>query len=62
MTRPRYSEPAMGSDLQRKMVFKASPRHVGKTTLATRILERWPVNLYLNWDNHQRHFERYPVG
>jgi predicted AAA+ superfamily ATPase len=44
----RYLERQVRKDLQRKMVFVAGPRQVGKTTLARRLpgAERG----YLNWD------------
>ncbi len=57
MSEPRYLEPAMESDLKQKMVFMAGPRQVGKTTLAKRFLARWPVGLYLNWDNRDHRLE-----
>jgi predicted AAA+ superfamily ATPase len=42
-------------DLQKKMVFLGGPRQVGKTTLATSMLDKYfdghPA--YLNWDNEQ---------
>ncbi len=46
--RSRYLEPQVRRDLQRKMVFVAGPRQVGKTTLAKRMLAR--KTGYLNWD------------
>ena len=33
----RYLEPQVRKDLQRKMVFIAGPRQVGKTTLARQL-------------------------
>ena len=57
MTKPRYLEPAIKSDLKQKMVFMAGPRQVGKTTLAKRILASWPEGLYLNWDNRDHRLE-----
>lgn len=47
-TLQRYLEGQVQKDLQRKMVFVAGPRQVGKTTLARRILGARPG--YLNWD------------
>lgn len=47
----RYLEGAVTADLQKRMVFVAGPRQVGKTTLARRILAAFPSHLYLNWDN-----------
>jgi uncharacterized protein len=44
----RYLTSQVRKDLQRKMVFVAGPRQVGKTTLAKSILGRRPG--YLNWD------------
>jgi hypothetical protein len=44
----RYLEKAIRSDLQKKMVFVAGPRQVGKTTLAKSILSD-PAG-YLSWD------------
>ncbi|HEX6902468.1 MAG TPA: ATP-binding protein [Thermoanaerobaculia bacterium] len=44
----RYLRPQIESDLQKKMVFVAGPRQVGKTTLA-RSLEGADRG-YLNWD------------
>ena len=44
----RYLLPQIESDLERKMVFVAGPRQVGKTTLALSLPE---ASLgYLNWD------------
>jgi hypothetical protein len=57
MTRSRYLEPAIESDLMQKMVFMAGPRQVGKTTLAKSILAGWPAGLYLNWDNRDHRLE-----
>ena len=44
----RYLEDQIRSDLQRKMVFVAGPRQVGKTTLAKSIASAEAG--YLNWD------------
>jgi predicted AAA+ superfamily ATPase len=44
----RYLEDQVRADLQKKMVFVAGARQVGKTTLATTILQE-PEG-YLNWD------------
>jgi len=45
---PRYLLPQVRRDLQRKMVFVAGPRQVGKTTLAKSL--RGAAAGYLNWD------------
>lgn len=45
----RYLEPQVQRDLQKKMVWVAGPRQVGKTTLAKRILGKESRG-YLNWD------------
>jgi uncharacterized protein len=51
--RKRYLESAILKDLQRKMVFVAGPRQVGKTTLALGL--RGGAAGYLNWDDpHHR--------
>jgi predicted AAA+ superfamily ATPase len=51
--RPRYLGATVRKDLQKKMVFIAGPRQVGKTTLALSLLgagdESHPG--YLNWDD-----------
>ncbi len=57
MTQQRYLESPIASDLQRKMVFVAGPRQVGKTTLAKRILADWATGIYLNWDNREHRAE-----
>ncbi len=44
----RYLTPQVRSDLDRKMVFIAGPRQVGKTTLALGL--RGATKGYLNWD------------
>jgi len=66
MERARYLEAAVEADLARKMVLVAGPRQVGKTTLARRILRRWEVGAYLNWDNREDRREiraaRWPGG
>lgn len=66
MTRSRYLEAAVETDLERKMVLVAGPRQVGKTTLARRILERSPGGVYLSWDNRADRREiraaRWPPG
>lgn len=46
--RPRYLLPQVRRDLERKMVFVAGPRQVGKTTLALSIPRA--RRAYLNWD------------
>ena len=45
---PRYLTPQVRADLQRKMVFLAGPRQVGKTTLARSLPDASAG--YLNWD------------
>jgi len=61
---PRYLLPPVRSDLERKMVFVAGPRQVGKTTLA----KSFPgaAEGYLNWDvaEHRERILRreLPVG
>jgi predicted AAA+ superfamily ATPase len=44
----RYLTPSVSRDLEKKMVFIAGARQVGKTTLARKILGKGPG--YLNWD------------
>lgn len=51
MERARSLESSIRTDLQKKMVFLAGPRQVGKTTLAQRILRERELGVYLNWDN-----------
>ena len=47
----RYLTPHLIQDLQKKMVFLAGPRQVGKTTLARTILDKhFPSGRYFNWD------------
>lgn len=46
--RSRYLEPQVIQDLDRKMVFVAGPRQVGKTTLARNLLGK--AKGYLSWD------------
>jgi hypothetical protein len=62
----RYLEPAVREDLDRKMVFLAGPRQVGKTTLAQQILASSAGGAYLNWDNRDDRREiraaRWPGG
>ena len=45
---PRYLAPQVREDLERKMVFLAGPRQVGKTTLAQSLPDADAG--YLNWD------------
>ena len=47
----RYLESVASDDLNRRMVFVAGPRQVGKTTLATLLARRHTNRVYLNWDN-----------
>jgi len=49
----RYLKKYIQKDLERKMVFLAGPRQVGKTTLAKHILELSKSNNYLNWDTDE---------
>lgn len=66
MDRPRYIESACTADLDRKMVFIAGPRQVGKATLARRILSRQERGTYLSWDRRDDRLEiraaRWPDG
>ena len=48
MVHDRYLRPQVARDLQRKMVFVAGPRQVGKTTMALSLPEA--AGGYLNWD------------
>jgi predicted AAA+ superfamily ATPase len=49
----RYLEPAIGEDLDRKMVFLAGARQIGKTTLARHLLEADGSGVYLSWDRRE---------
>jgi len=49
----RYLETPIREDLEKKMVFLAGPRQVGKTTLARRILTTFEEGVYFNWDNRE---------
>ena len=55
---PRYLAAQVLSDLERKMVFVAGPRQVGKTTLARSL--PGTADAYLNWDiaEHRQHILR----
>jgi len=53
MESERYLERPIRADLERKMVFLAGPRQVGKTTLARHILASFEERLYLDWDNRE---------
>lgn len=46
----RYLHASIRVDLDRKMVFVAGPRQVGKTTLARSFEEVWQPSAYWNWD------------
>ena len=65
---PRYLEEDIEKDLEKKMVFLAGPRQVGKTTFAKALLEKNEISLerYLNWDaaedREQIIRERFPAG
>ena len=52
----RYLEDYIIKDLEKKMVFLAGPRQVGKTTIARHILDTFNCKNYLNWDddNHKK--------
>ena len=65
----RYNEKPVKEDLNRKMVFLAGPRQVGKTTFAKelirkngRSIDKW----YMNWDAHEDREriiqEQFPTG
>ncbi len=66
MPENRYLQAAVTADLAAKMVFVASPRQVGKTTLDTAVLEQWSDGLYLNWDSRDDRRDiraaRWPAG
>ena len=50
---PRYNEEELKRDLNRKMVFVAGPRQVGKTTLARELIRKKGGSTdiwYMNWD------------
>ncbi len=47
----RVQLPLVEKDLQRKMVFLAGPRQVGKTHLALTLLKKTAHGVYLNYDN-----------
>ena len=49
----RYLQATVAADLERKMVFVAGPRQVGKTTLARQILAERPAGAYLSWDRRE---------
>jgi hypothetical protein len=54
MVRKRYLQPLVTRDLEKKMVFVAGPRQVGKTTMAQMIGDAEYGNYsYLNWDNRE---------
>jgi len=66
---PRYIEDEIIKDLDRKMVFLAGPRQVGKTTFATHLLEKEKARVedrYMNWDSPEDREniirERFPTG
>src|SRR3989338_7885033 len=46
----RLQKQSIEKDLEKKMVFLAGPRQVGKTTLAKSFSTVWPKLEYLNWD------------
>src|SRR3990167_10925436 len=47
----RFLEDVIAQDLEKKMVFLAGPRQVGKTTLAQGLLGRYKRGLYYLWDD-----------
>ncbi len=49
MERPQKS--FIAKDLEKKIVFLAGPRQVGKTTLAKSLQDQWHKLYYLNWDS-----------
>lgn len=49
----RYLQAPVAADLERKMVFVAGPRQVGKTTLARQILSERKAGVYLSWDRRE---------
>jgi len=66
---PRYIEDEIIKDLDRKMVFLAGPRQVGKTTFATHLLEKKKARVedrYMYWDSPEDREniirERFPTG
>ena len=55
MLKDRYLAVPIVGDLQKKMVFLAGPRQIGKTTLAkTLIGVHIKETAYFNWDNKQQ--------
>lgn len=47
----RYQKQAILRDLQKKMVFLAGPRQVGKTTLSKSIAQEFKSSVYLTYDH-----------
>ncbi len=47
----RIQKPLILKDLEKKMVFLAGPRQVGKTTLAKSFSSIWPGYFYINFDS-----------
>jgi predicted AAA+ superfamily ATPase len=47
----RLLTPLIAKDLEKKMVFLAGPRQVGKTFLAKSLSSRWPQLFYINFDS-----------
>ncbi|MFH2008599.1 MAG: ATP-binding protein [bacterium] len=62
----RYLQRNVVADLSEKMVFVAGPRQVGKTTMATQILEAQEKGVYLSWDRRADREAireaRWPIG
>lgn len=49
----RYIEPFIKKDIEKKMVFLAGPRQVGKTTLSQSLQHQFSISKYFNWDNDE---------
>ncbi len=49
----RYLFQSIVQDLQKKMVFVAGPRQVGKTHMAQKILTHFQSDQYYNWDRRE---------
>ncbi|MFC1869600.1 ATP-binding protein [Thermodesulfobacteriota bacterium] len=66
---PRYIVKPVKEDLNRKMVFLAGPRQVGKTTFAKELIRKNGRSIgkwYMNWDAHEDRekiiLEQFPSG
>ncbi len=53
MQEKRYIQVPILEDLQKKMVFLAGPRQVGKTTLAKSIAAKQAASAYYSWDQRE---------